>query len=900
MSIALSVAARANALSWIATLETQPLRVRPDVLKRVAEVAVETPEALAVVSVCTAEGTALIDSWPRLEKTNLTYHKLLELVHAIGCRLAAAGIIEGSIVAVSTFGSGPPTAGFVAALLAIWSIGATAMPIDAGAPLARISNLLTQANVQWLIETDAARYISAYPGRPTSVTYNLTELSQPSDPHTFGPWRDSLCNRPPYTGAAYVFCSSGSTGYPKLILGRHAGISHFLEWQRETFNVGRNDACLATTNATFDVVLRDLFLVLCAGGTLYLNSDGRVHPLALAALLGVTCLHATPTRLQAWLAPGNQTERLSNLRLLFCAGEPLSVALARRCSELAPMARIVNLYGPTETTLAKCWHEVNPSRDRDPLPVGRPQPEVRVHILDDAGLPCDPYVVGEVVIQTPYRTLGYIGATAELAARFVDLRGGEDGVYFTGDLGSIDVDGVLTLAGRQDDQVKIRGVLVQTAGVETWLNRQPGVLRSRVLAVGNTPLAQHLVAFVVMPVAAFNEEVLRDALATHLPSASIPNQFVRLDDMPVSTNGKIDRQKLLERLVSSESHARNAADEDLFGGMRNANIDWPAQLDALERIVAKWLVAVGTCVGQPAREEPVFLDSLSATALAVFGETMGFSVSANELSGMQTVATIAIEIGKSIEKSVPPADIFAFPPMSGWSLVYRPLIEQLAGYHLHAFDFAPGAAVADDFARSISAVVAKSRKPIMLLGYSAGGPLAFEVAKHLEARGCAVDTLLLLDAAPRTVLITRSDDELRTFSDEFTNFLTNIGFVGEVSSRSLSLDDARAHVRGRVAAYRRWLDGVVSYGQINARIVLIRAETASEIDSEAVQRWRSLTSKSVDIVRGHGHHLEMLSPDLVGKNAQLLCQSLVAAPRFAGHPPCSPFGTGWPQVPTEF
>jgi len=147
---------------------------------------------------------------------------------------------------------------------------------------------------------------------------------------------------------------------PKGVLGCHKGLSHFLQWQRQTFAIGPGDRVAQLTSLSFDVLLRDVFLPLTSGGTLCLPADGdEADPLTWLAQARVTVVHAVPTLLQSWLAGADAEADLRALRWLFLAGEPLSAALVRAWRDRFPgVAEIVNLYGPTETTLAKCFHRV--------------------------------------------------------------------------------------------------------------------------------------------------------------------------------------------------------------------------------------------------------------------------------------------------------------------------------------------------------------------------------------------------------------------------------------------------------------------------------------------------------------------------------------------------------------
>ncbi|MET7637339.1 condensation domain-containing protein [Streptomyces sp. NPDC005438] len=359
----------------------------------------------------------------------------------------------------------------------------------------------------------------------------------------------------------YVFFTSGTTARPKAVLGRTDSLAHFVCWQRDRFGIGPGDRVAQLTALSFDVVLRDLFTPLVSGATLVVPPAGvAVDVGGVPRWLreaGVTVAHTVPSLASRWTsgepepvgpagggavpAGGGARDRL---RLTFLAGEPLSRAVVLRWREWFPNTRVVNLYGPTETTLAKFWREVT-----EPVPgvqpVGSPLPETEVRLVD-----------GEVWLRTPHGTDGYLNAPEEQAARFVaDERGGPPW-YRTGDLGEWTADEELLLRGRRDLQVKINGNRVEPEGVAAVLREHPGVEDAVVVARRRADGADCLAAFHTVAGAAADpagapatgpgEEELRHWLGERLPAAQVPSLFVRLDRLPLLPNGKVDRGALPE------------------------------------------------------------------------------------------------------------------------------------------------------------------------------------------------------------------------------------------------------------------------------------------------------------------------------------------------------------------
>jgi acyl-coenzyme A synthetase/AMP-(fatty) acid ligase/acyl carrier protein len=337
---------------------------------------------------------------------------------------------------------------------------------------------------------------------------------------------------------------------PKGVLGSYKGLSHFLNWQRDAFGIGPNDRVAQLTSLSFDPLLRDVFLPLTSGGTLCIPEEGdQQEPLAWLARERVTVVHTVPTLLQSWLAQQQGGADLHALRWLFVAGEALSGALVQAWRDRIPGgAEMVNLYGPTETTLVKCFHRVAGEIEPGLQPVGVPLPQTQALVLNAAGQPCGIGELGEVVLRTPFRTLGYINSPQEMHTHFLPnpfRDDADDLLYFTGDRGLYRVDGVLDLLGRLDDQLKIRGVRVEPGEVAAVLAEHPAVGACVVIGRKDALGGDALVAFVV---SASDQRItvgeLRTFLGARLPAALVPSEWQFLDALPQLPNGKVDRSAL--------------------------------------------------------------------------------------------------------------------------------------------------------------------------------------------------------------------------------------------------------------------------------------------------------------------------------------------------------------------
>ncbi|HEX4953896.1 MAG TPA: amino acid adenylation domain-containing protein [Thermoanaerobaculia bacterium] len=425
-----------------------------------------------------------------------TYVQLAERANALAALLAEAGVEAGTAVAVS----GERSPGLVSSMLAVLLAGGVLVPLDPRLPTERRREMERQAGVRHRLED------SSGPEPTDEEEIRLwrfqasTGLPEGAVPGAEPPQRSTRPGDP-----AYVFFTSGTTGRPKGVLGCHRGLAHFLDWQRTTFEVGPGDRSAQLTGLSFDVVLRDLFLPLTAGATLCLPEPGLdVASPDLPAWLetqGITLLHTVPSLARHWLLTATKGASLGALRHTFFAGEPLTEELVSAWrSTFAAGGEVINLYGPTETTLAKLSFRVPDPPLPGVQPIGRPLPQTQALVLGEGDRLCGLGEPGEIVLRTPFRTLGYLQPGAVEAARFFPSPWSgdqEDLLYRSGDVGRHRLDGVLEILGRRDEQLKVRGVRIVPGEIESVLREHAGVQDAVVIARPSPRGEAALAAFVV-------------------------------------------------------------------------------------------------------------------------------------------------------------------------------------------------------------------------------------------------------------------------------------------------------------------------------------------------------------------------------------------------------------------
>jgi amino acid adenylation domain-containing protein len=480
-----------------------------------------------------------------------TYQGLAKSAYYLARFLLTQGLDARDVVAIV----GQQSFGLIVSMMAVLLSGGVMLPIDWNLPARRQQLMLGEAGAKYLLYIGSWRPEDEWMQNLSSLVILRVDpdkglvVEPKSTLDIEGIQLPALHPDDP----AYIFFTSGTTGIPKGVLGCHKGLSHFLNWQRETFGVGPQDRCAQLTNLSFDAVLRDIFLPLTSGGTLCLPKESStLSPDQILLWLEreqISLLHTVPSRLQSWLTDIPSEASLHTLRCVFFSGEPLTDGLINRWRETFPLTgEIVNLYGPTETTLVKCFYRVPPTVLPGVQPAGWPQPETQALVLTEASQLCGIGELGEIVLRTPFRSLGYINAPEENRKRFIKnpfRDDEEDLLYRTGDRGRYRLDGSLEILGRLDHQVKIRGVRVEPDEVMAILQRHPAVRQAVVVAREDVPGDKRLVAYIVTtraPAPASSE--LRSFLREELPDYMLPSAFVCLEALPLMPNGKVDRRAL--------------------------------------------------------------------------------------------------------------------------------------------------------------------------------------------------------------------------------------------------------------------------------------------------------------------------------------------------------------------
>ncbi|HEY6788907.1 MAG TPA: amino acid adenylation domain-containing protein, partial [Trebonia sp.] len=467
----------------------------------------------------------------------LSYRDLAARAATLASHLARHGVGPGSVVAIPADRSPE----LIVAMLATWRAGGAFLPLDGRQPAARRAAILSDARPALILTAEEVRAASAAAQAPATAV----PARPPAGPPAHG------------AAAAYVLYTSGSTGTPKGVVVGHAALASHMAWMAGSYPVAAGDVVLCRTSPAFDAAQWEIWLPLVSGAAVHLAPDEATRDLAaLAAVIessGATVVQLTPSLLRA-LAE-EVPARPGDVRLLAAGGEALPRELACRVARQWRVP-VVNLYGPTETTIQVTHHQLTPSGEAGTeqddtaaatVPLGDPVWNTQLHVLDQWLRPVPAGVAGELYIGGVALARGYLGRGALTAQRFVASPFGPVGerLYRTGDLVRRAAGGELEFLGRADGQVKLRGYRVEPGEAQAALAGLPGVAAAAVVVRDGPAGGSYLAGFVVpRPGAPFDPVALRAALAQRLPEYLVPSTLTRLAALPVTGNGKLDRRAL--------------------------------------------------------------------------------------------------------------------------------------------------------------------------------------------------------------------------------------------------------------------------------------------------------------------------------------------------------------------
>ncbi|HKR11857.1 MAG TPA: amino acid adenylation domain-containing protein [Pyrinomonadaceae bacterium] len=476
--------------------------------------------------------------------------------------LLAQGVNSGTMVGLFT----DDPVQIVIGILGVLKAGGVFVPLDPTFPEQRLRMMSSQVQPEWYVTE--RRYAEKLGQVWAGATARVICVDDRESEF-------AACDRMERPGVVSdpeapcsIYFTSGSTGKPKAILGRLKGIDHFIRWEIEALGVTAGTRVSQLASPSFDGFLKDVFVPLCAGGVVCAPESRSIvlEGWRLADWLDieqVEILHCVPSVFRSLLNEELNNKYFEPMRYVGLTGEILFPADVKRWMNIfGDRIGLVNLYGPTETTILKFFHFVKPEdAERPSIPLGKPIDGSSVMVIDSSGDLCGLGAVGEIHISTPYRAHGYYGEpelTKEVFIQNPFNNDPADIIYKTGDFGRLLKGGDLEFLGRRDQQVQVRGVRVELGELENLLRAHETVADVAVIDRDDEHGNKYLVAYVTMN-NGFGSDQLRQYLAERLPETMVPSAFIELDQLPRTLNGKLDRKALPQlELAQAEKEMREA------------------------------------------------------------------------------------------------------------------------------------------------------------------------------------------------------------------------------------------------------------------------------------------------------------------------------------------------------
>ncbi|MEN5057174.1 amino acid adenylation domain-containing protein [Sphingobacterium kitahiroshimense] len=432
----------------------------------------------------------------------------------------------------------------IIAILAVLKSGGAYIPIDPDLPQNRIEAILSDSNCKVLVDD-----IELLKFRQQQLNYN----------------EDNVVSGASVKNLAYVIYTSGSTGKPKGVMIEHRSVISFLKNFEERFSLTENLILGAITNYAFDISVLELLGTLIKGIKIVLIADS--DPISILDLIdnqNITALQITPSKLKQIIsAPENCKGNLEKLDVLLVGGEALGQSTYEYLKSTS-IRKIINVYGPTETTIWSSAMEVSASEE---LSIGEALINERIYITSENNQQLMPIgTIGEICISGEGLARGYLNQPEISARKFIKnpFEPGEK-LYKTGDLGKWLANGNIQFISRLDDQVKIRGFRVETGDIEHAICLIESVKSAVVTVSVNSYGENDLVAYYVSGTA-ISEVDLKSHLDTILPYYMIPSYFIHLETLPLTANGKLDKKKLpslkdVENLLPTKNESPKSVTE---------------------------------------------------------------------------------------------------------------------------------------------------------------------------------------------------------------------------------------------------------------------------------------------------------------------------------------------------
>ncbi|MCC5608943.1 amino acid adenylation domain-containing protein [Nostoc sp. CHAB 5834] len=704
-----------------------------------------SPDALALIS----------------QSEEITYQQLNQKVNQLTHYLKKLGVTTETLVAICLERS----VDMIVAILAILKAGGAYLPLDANYPVERLQFMVADSQVSLVISnTLLIHHWGQINAIALDTDWEIIQQESQENPVSIS-GGDRL---------AYIIYTSGSSGTPKGVLGTHRGTVNGLHWLRKTYPFVAGEICCQKTAISFVDLVWEIFAPLLQGIPTVIIPDAIAKDpkffLETLAYHQVSRLVLVPSLLRILLNNySHLTQKLSHLKLWISSGEALAIDLVKTFKQLLPNAKLINLYGSSEVSANVTYYDTSLLSEKSlTVPIGHPIDNTQVYILDRHLQLAPIGVVGELYIGGDGLARSYLHRSELTQQQFIDhpfLAGNK--LYKTGDLGRYLNNGQLEYFGRQDDQIKIRGFRVELGEIAAAIAQHPSLQNSVVIAQNDPQGDKYLIAYIVTKEENLIPKIL-EYLQKKLPHFMIPSAFMVLDEIPLTPNGKVDKQALpTDDIIRLNSH-KSFIDARYFTELALVKI-WEQLLNTnpigvtdnffdlgghsflAVRLIAQIYERFGhnlplstlfenTTVEKLAKivSQPVSLGSNSPlVAIQSSGSRRPFFCVHAAGGDVNNYLILARKLG--IEQP-----FYALEQNPNQQEFYNLSVEETASYYL----------------KEIRTVQPQS--PYLLGGWCYGGIIAFEMAQQLQKQNETVDLLVVIDAIlPKIIIKPIKDDDAK-------------------------------------------------------------------------------------------------------------------------------------------
>lgn len=796
------------------------------------------------------------------EDKQLTYRELNERANQLARILRNKGVRPDDIVGIMVERS----LEMIVGIMGILKAGGAYLPIDPKYPKDRIEYMLKDSNTKILLSK--SDFV-------VSIDFDGVVIDLFKD-NLFIEDFNNLDKVNSSRNLAYVIYTSGTTGNPKGAMIEHMALVNRLIWMQNKYPLNDNDTILQKTTYTFDVSVWELLWWSLVGAKVCMlspnNEKDAVKIVEAINKHSVTIMHFVPSALEVFLyclEDSKKVSILNSLRQVFSSGEVLKAKqVSRFYKEFGNSKKLINLYGPTEAAIDVSYFETTSNSDVKAIPIGKPISNINLYILDKNRRLQPIGVAGELYISGDGLAREYLNKPELTAEKFVNNPFEPNTkMYRTGDLVRWLSDGNIEFLGRIDNQVKIRGFRIELGEIESKLLQHDDVKEAVALVVESEDEDKYICAYIVSE-KEINELALNDYLKESLPEYMIPTYFVKVDKMPITYNGKLDirtlpKPNINERLTSYEA-PRNVTEEALVRIWSEVlGIDKVGINDKFFDLGGHSLKAI-MLAGKIYKEFNIEMSLKVIFKIPTIKDLCKCIMNKETYNKYMnyTENQAVTKLNKTNNKNV-----FLFPPTLGYGIVYSEFAKHIVNHTVYSFDFIEDDNRIEEYVRLISNIQREGE--IILIGYSAGGNLAFEVAKELEKRGYDVRDVILLDTDLRDEKISVTSENFTVFDNVIKNVRLNLNipFIVEYISENM---------QRKLETFIPYWNELVNNGNVNANIHFISSSNENidkdilDIKLRKANKWANLTKKSFKVYQGYGEHGEMVDGDIGELNAQIV------------------------------